>query len=93
MDALIGIGTFVAELAMIAAGFVFGICFALWLSRWDWSWRDRPEPIRSVPSEPCWTEEIRSDRRFHYGRAQCVNEELMEAEERMREMPNTMAGG
>jgi len=80
-------------LATIAAGFAFGIVLAAWLSRWGRHWRDRPEAIRRVPYEPCWTEEISSDRRHHYARAQCVNDELMEAEERMRQMANTLGDG
>ncbi|HEV2818418.1 MAG TPA: hypothetical protein VGW40_14495 [Allosphingosinicella sp.] len=89
MAALIEIGTLLAELAMMAAGFVFGIFVAAWLSRWGRRWRERPEAVRRVAYEPCWTEEISSDRRHRYGRAQCVYDELMEADERMRwEMAN-----
>ena len=44
--------------------------------------------------EPCWTEETPSDRRHRHGRAQCVNDELMEADARMRwETPPWIAGG
>ena len=84
MARLIEIGMLLAELAMIAAGFAFGICLASWLSRWGGLWRETPHRIRSLPPEPCWTEEIPSDRRHRYGRAQCVNDELMEADARVR---------
>jgi len=81
MAALIDIGMM---LATIAAGFAFGIGLVFSLGRWRWSRRKRPEAMRRVPYEPCWTEEIPSDRRHRYGRAQCVHDELMEADERMR---------
>jgi hypothetical protein len=41
-------------------------------------------PIDTGSLEPCWTEEIISDGRFHYARSQCVNDLLMEFDERAR---------
>ena len=40
--------------------------------------------IDTGPDEPCWTEEIGSDDRYLYARSQCVNEELIEMDARMR---------
>jgi uncharacterized protein VirK/YbjX len=80
-------------LAPIAAGFVVGIYLAFWLSSWTWGRRKRAETMRPVPQEPCRTEEIPSDRRSAYGRAQCVNDELMAADARMRREASEGAGG
>lgn len=79
MAALIEIGM---TLATIAAGFAFGICLAFRLGRRRWGWRERSKPMRSLPREPCWTEAIASDGRYLYGRAQCVNDELIDIDKR-----------
>ena len=34
------------------------------------------------PLEPCWTEEIGHDGRYRYGRARCVNDDLMDVDAR-----------
>ena len=36
----------------------------------------------SLPLEPCWTEEIGHDGRYVYGRARCVNDDLMDVDAR-----------
>ena len=35
-----------------------------------------------APLEPCWTEEIGHDGRYRYGRACCVNDDLMDVDAR-----------
>jgi hypothetical protein len=76
-------------LAFLAAGPAIALVFELRARFRGWS-----HAMPTVPAEPCWTEDIPSDRRYACGRAQCVNDELMAADERMRwEMPTGSMGG
>ncbi|MEA3029621.1 MAG: hypothetical protein QOJ53_1298 [Sphingomonadales bacterium] len=50
-------------------------------------------PPPGPAAEPCWTEAIASDRRYRYGRAQCVDDVLMEADARMRREPPAYGDG
>jgi hypothetical protein len=43
-----------------------------------------PRIIDTGPGEPCWTEEIGRDERFVYTRSECVDDALMELDDRAR---------
>ncbi len=57
---------------------------------WRWRWADPRAaaeilrgPDRTPGShEPCWTEQVKSDGRYSYGRYGCFHEELREADAR-----------
>lgn len=75
MGTLIEIGMLIAGLALIPAGFGFGICLAFGLA--GRGRRERPQAFRVVPQEPCWTEAIGGAGPVRFQRTQCVDDVLM----------------
>ena len=41
-------------------------------------------PLETGSAEPCWTEAIVSDGRYHYARSECVDDWLMELDARAK---------
>jgi hypothetical protein len=83
MAAALELGFVFGSLALVAGGIFAGIWLAAAASRLGGFWRADPEHSATPPHRPCWTEEIESDRRYRYARAECVNEELVELEARL----------